>query len=191
MATNYFSSNYSTGAITAAPGDAQTALANPQRKIETGIKHARMRVNVCYADLDGVTLAESDTIRFCTLNSGDRILSIKWATDGVFTDNTDMDLGIYAVGDAHDGAVVDSDLFGASLDLGGSGSALAETIAAGVVTEWDPGRLQLFEMADLGAYSKPSSGLDPLIKWDLVGLIDTVSTAEGKVLVVVTYTAGE
>lgn len=192
MATNYFSSWYSSGAAGTDPGDAQTVLADPHRAIPAGVLHARSRLNICFADLDAVTLAEADTVRFCTMKSSDRIVSIRVSTDGVFTDTTDMDLGIYDVGDdeAHDGALVDKDLFGASFDLGGSGAAPTDVLTNGIIGFTDPGRMQLFQMAELGSYSAPDAAVDPLISWDIVGTIDTVSTAEGEILVIVEYTAG-
>jgi hypothetical protein len=176
---NWYSSNYGSGANV-------TSYPDPFATVSSGVKHARLRHSICHALLTDGGIAESDKVVFSTLKSGDRLISIKLAADASFTIGQDMDLGLYKSGDRHDGAVLDADLFGGSLDLG-AGFALTENILSGVLTDEDIGKT-LWEMATIGAQSYT---VDPVEDWDVVGTIDTVGAAAGgEILCLLTYVSG-
>lgn len=180
MAT-WYSSNYGTGANV-------TALADPFEAVSSGVRHSRMRHCICHVLQTDGGIAEADKVIFATLKSSDRLISIKLAADGAHTAGQDIDLGLYLSGENHDGAVLDADLFGGSLDLG-AGFALTENILTGVLTDEDIGKA-LWEMVVLGA-DPFSYTEDPVVNFDVVGTIDTVGAgAGGEILCLLQYVSG-
>jgi hypothetical protein len=153
---------------------AQTALPDPRVATKAGMKHARKRVNVCQVDQSADGIAEADVVRFCTMYSSDRLLSLSLSTDGSHAVGQDIDLGLHLTGENNDGAVLDADLFGASFDLG---AALTDVDAmlTGALSSHHRGQA-LWELYTVGAGNLTE---DPLTQYDITGTIDTVGAGTG------------
>lgn len=153
-----------------------------------GIAGARKRYKKCRILVTtAVTAVAPDQLRLMQFKSGDRIHAIKVSDAGAST-VTAADLGLYKSGNAHDGAVIDADLFASALSLNGGGSQVEALTEAGTITDEDRGKT-LWEMAALGAGSYTE---DPFEDWDLTFTVTgAVTTATETILVEVEYTAGD
>jgi hypothetical protein len=107
MATDYFSNLYA---------DLATASTlDTQKRSPAGVAHGRLRYAVCRFD-PGEVVTINSIIRMKQFKSGDRIHSILLSSTDCGTAG-DIDIGIYKTGAAHDGAVVDLDLFASAQDV--------------------------------------------------------------------------
>lgn len=92
----------------------------PPQAVDKGyLRYKRAEV-----DLSASSISAGDQIRMFTLKSGDRINEMILSTDAswVFVAN----LGLYLVGDEHDGALLSADLFASAIDFNGIGSGLIQ-----------------------------------------------------------------
>ncbi len=151
------------------------------------IKHSRMRHSMAIISVtDG---AAADVFRMMTLRSSDRIIEMNWLSDGGFVAEAVADLGCYKSGDAHDGAILDADLFDTAVDIS-SATGYTAVFNDGILTEEDRGK-QLWELVVVGA--DPDSWTeDPKINIDLTLLMVSEPTAGlGLFKLFVKYLAGD
>ena len=143
-----------------------------QKRASAGVSHGRKR----YARAQVLTTATLTTdtavsqIRLKQFKSGDRISKITMhkTADGA---SGAVNMGPWKTGAAHDGVVVDADLFQAAQSVSAASSAGGiEALTDGAVTDFQRG-LTLWEMAGLSA--------DPMEDWDLTMTASaTVATAQ-------------
>ncbi len=102
---------------------------------------------------------------------------------------TTFHVGLYKKGDADDGAVIDVDLFGSTIDWSGAIARTDYFTEAGTLDNWDRGKT-LWELAAIGAASYTS---DPRETWTIAATttqdIDATAGAV-EMLVEALYVAG-
>ena len=155
-----------------------------QKRASAGISHGRLRYK--RASIDTVDTANADEVRFCQFKSSDRIIEVFVTGDGTPSAGT-MDIGLYKSGTAHDGAVIDDDLFASALAIDSASARVDEFTEATTLGNLDRGKT-LWELATVGAASYTS---DPMEDWDLVGTTDTGTTGNLAMTVEVIYTSGD
>jgi hypothetical protein len=179
MAT-YFSDHFATTGLN------QTSLPNPAPQIPFGRKHSKVRTHIVSVDLTGSDPATNDEIRFCTLKSGDRIMSLKCSADAAWDATNALHVGVHASGKNHDGAVIDADLFATALDIA-AGFAMTDVLLESQTLDDEDIGKQLWQMMDKGAATYTE---DPLIDVDITGTISASGAAGGKIQMVIEYTHG-
>lgn len=178
MAT-WFSDHYSSGS------SASALPATPVRP-SAGVGHARKRYKRAEVTVPA-TVAVNDVVRFMTFRSGDRITDIRVHASGDFTATADLDVGLHKAAQAHDGAVIDADLFGDALDLGAGLEDAECFIQAGTLEGFDRGK-PLWFLANEGAGTYTA---DPGEEWDITGTVLVEATTGGTIVIEVEYTAGD
>ena len=160
-----------------------------QKRAPAGVSHGRKR----YARAEVLTTATLTTdtaasqIRVKQFKSGDRIhkITVHNTADG---GSGAVNMGLWKSGTAHDGAVVDADIFLAAQSVSGASAAGGiEGFTDGALDDFDRGKT-LWELATVGAASYTS---DPMEDWDVViTATATVATAQNYV-VEFEYTSGD
>ena len=180
MAT-WFSDHYSSGV------NASALPATPVRP-SAGVGHARKRYKRAQITVPN-TVANDGVFRMMTFRSGDRITDIRVHANAGFTANANLQVGLYksGVGGQHDGAVIDLNLFGADLDLGG-GLEDAEAFVQPTTLAGEDRGQPLWYVANIGGGTYTA---DPKEEWDLCAVIDTDDTTGGLLVIEVEYTAGD
>jgi hypothetical protein len=161
-----------------------------QVKIGAGQGHGRERIKRAYMNV-GTAAGIGDELRFMQFKSGDRLHELFVLTDGGCTAGA-MDLGLYLSGLNHDGAVLDVDLFCSALVLSTAtvwAAAAAEImIESAVLTDQDRGK-PLWEILAVGA---GTDTVDPMLDYDLTGVVTTARTAAvTNIVVFARYTSGD
>lgn len=175
----WFSDHYSSGVnVSAMPG-------TPVRP-SVGKAHARKRYDRIEITVPN-TAAVNDTARLGTYRSGDRIHKITVHAGDGFTATADLDIGLAKKGDNHDGAVIDADLFGDALDIGGGLEDAEAFIQATTLVGEERGQ-PLWYLANIGAGTYTA---DPGEEWDLLGTFLVDMTTGGRLVVEVEYTSGD
>ena len=176
MAT-WFSDHYSSGSsVSALP-------ATPVRP-GAGIGHARKRYKRAQITVPNA-VASNDVFRLMTFRSGDRITDIRVHAGDGFTANANLQVGLYKSGQAHDGAVIDLNLFAADLDAGGGLEDAEAYIQATTLVGENRGE-PLWFLANIGGGTYSA---DPDEEWDLLGTFLVDMTTGGTIVVEVEYTA--
>ena len=162
-----------------------------ERRAGAGIGHGRVRYKRANVTLDLAPddFAIGDVARLMTFKSSDRLFELFVSADGASTALT-ADLGLYQAGvsGAHDGAVIDADLFASALALNGAVARVDEFEEATTLTEFHRG-LTLWEIAAIGeaAYT-----VDPFLDFDLAFTCTAdILTADENVVVEAFYTSGD
>ena len=143
-----------------ADGSEDSSIASPAKVVSSGVDHGRKRI--ARAEITVLDSAAADVLWMFTLKSGDRLYTLEHYTDGGFSASSSCELGLYTSSAAHDGAVLDVDLFGASLDVTSAIDTYTETFTAGALGGEDRGK-QLWEQLFVGA---GSDTVDPLVNYD-------------------------
>jgi len=156
-------------------------------KAAVGNSHARLRKSVGRANTaDSTGFQTTDTVRMVTLKSGDRLHKLELTADGTATAGA-VNVGLYLSGAAHNGAVVDVDLFASAVTIS-TELDLTDVFAESTTLDGvDRGRT-LWELAALGA---GSDTVDPLVKYDFVIVPSTNFDDDTELTLVATYTAGD
>lgn len=183
----YFSEHYGpeSDATTAPPTSLPTIVGlSPTSKGGAPVKRFVSHLDFTVA----ADLAIDDQIRLFTLQSGDRISSLRLSTGGTWTASAlFVHMGIYLPGDLHDGEVVDSDLWATSnnLDLS-SAQSRTDLWQLGNILAIDRSRA-LWQQLTIGASSFTS---DPFLDLDLTLTVTspTSITAQGSLMVELEYT---
>ena len=172
-----------------ADGDNDIVLVHPPKIVPVGIKHARKRWSK--ASFTGMPLDTTpDVVRMLTMRSSDRLIDLYMSCDAGSTAGA-CDVGLYLTGDAHDGAVLDQDLFASAVDT--HTAAFAPTSIyneAATIGETNYG-LPLWELVVLGA-DPFSYTEDPQVDFDICLTITTSFTdADSIINIEALYTAGD
>jgi hypothetical protein len=186
----FFSDHYSGADSAGVEAGNNKSAADAQIRPGAGISHGRVRYK--RAQIEGMPLT-TDTVRFCTFKSSDRILEAYLITDGGCTAGT-VDVGIALSGHNHDGALVDVNVFAdalvvstltARIDMMADGGA--DNIAA-AGENYQRG-LTMWELAAMGA---GTDTVDPRVNYDIL-LTPTVSLSVADAILTVefVYTAGD
>ncbi len=171
-----------------------TSAAQPQAAFNTqfrpsaGISHGRMRKKVAAITLDLLPVfTTNDVARLMQFKSSDRIFEILVTSGGASTVVT-VGLGLHETGNAHDGAVVDLDLFASALAVNGVIARVDQFTESGTLDNFDRGKT-LWELAALGAATYTE---DPFLDFDLTMTAGAATTtADEPLLIEVLYTAGD
>lgn len=129
----------------------------PAGKAGSRLRHTVARVTV------GTVAGIGDEIRLLSLPGSVRLHSLQLTSNGGATAG-DADLGLYEAGDAHDGAVVDDDLFSTTAVDTDTAQVKVEYILDGALTANDIGK-RLWEQAAVGAAAYT---VDPQLTFDIV-----------------------
>jgi hypothetical protein len=150
-------------------------------RVPVGAGHGRLRYKRMFANVPAA-MAANDTIILGSFRSADRVTKIHVTHDDLSAGAATWALGIYVSGVAHNGVVVDADVFQNDGD------------AAAVLS-----RIDLFEghaLTDLdrGKTLHTICGVadDPVLQYDLVfELLTGPATIGGSLMVEAEYTAGD
>jgi len=173
-------------------GVANTVL-DEQKRVDAGIGHGRLR----YSRAEVTTLAapdlpsDGDTIRMMQFKSGDRL-------NHIFLTSTDsgaagaVNIGLRKSGYAHDGAVIEGNVFGASIDVNSAALAHVEKLGTGNPDADLARGKALWEVTNL-AGATPTSGYtaDPMEDWDLSFYFMTAPTVATTFILEVYFTGGD
>jgi len=169
----YFSDHFSTGANQTAVDRAK----RPPGGVGGGVLMYK-RASAIPTDT-----ADGDIIRMITMLSSDRIIQIFYSSTagGAGT----VDIGLYAAGDNHDGAVIDDDVFASAIAVTAAVARTDEFIEAATLEDQDRGK-QLWQLVDEGAGTYTT---DPFEQWDICFTLDTgTTTASAEFTLEVLYT---
>lgn len=158
-----------------------------QKRISAGKGGARLRRKTMRC-VTGTAAGIGDQIRMGQFKSSDRIFNMVTTTLGGSAGAGDF--GLYKSGNAHDGAVLDVDLFASAFTLSGT-VARVDTVftEATTLVNTDRGK-SLWELVTIGAAFTYTS--DPMEDWDLVITVTTAITVSLMTIQVeVDYTAGD
>jgi len=161
----------------------KTHIANP------GL-HGRYRMVTAKMVIATIGGTSGDIVRCFSLPSNSRVMTMSVASEGTST-NYVCDVGVYLAGGNHDGAVVDSNLFGAitpstsiTSEAGEFGLDIFETGALNAEDRGDP----LWHQCAVGG---GSDTVDPRVNYDIcLTSTTTLITAVENVQLWCTYTAG-
>lgn len=166
MAT-YFSDNFTL------TGENQTALplkASPilaRGILGSPIRYKKMRL------VSGGTTAVDDVLRFGTFRSSDRIIELLWSNPGTASAGAGG-VGLHKAGLAHDGALIDVNLFEHLKNIS-NGSNRNDIFDANMLEDEDRGK-PLWELAEEGLGNPGTYLKDPLEFWDLTITLTTALT---------------
>lgn len=176
---NWFSDHFGTD------GDNDTSLPVTIKTLSAGVNHAKVRYK--RAGFTGMPLASSsDVIRWFTLKSGDRLLELMWSSNGGSSAGN-LDFGLYTYAATHDGAVLDTDLFGSAVDVKTAAQRTSCLIESAVLQHEDVGKT-LWEMYAVGA---GSDTVDPAITYEIGSLVTTDFATADSILVLEAYYTSE
>ena len=167
---------------------ASTAAAQAVDKTWTprsGVGGGRVKTITAQSVIATIGGTSADIVRMFTLPSSARILELNACSEGTSTTYA-ADIGVYESGDAHDGALIDIDLFDAGSALA-TAQAYIDSFALGVLTDVDRGR-PLWHLCALGAATYTA---DPQIEMDIcLTSSATLITVIETVTLVCLYTSG-
>ncbi len=138
---NWYSDQFGTD------GSEDTTVATPTKVSSSGVHKGRKRI--ARGTITVLDTAAADVLWMFTLKSSDRLYTLEHYTDGGFNSSSSNELGIYTSSITHDGAVLDVDLYGASLDLTTAIDTYTETFSAGALGGEDRGKT-LWEQLAVG-----------------------------------------
>ncbi len=162
-------------------GDNDTSIAVPGKITPASINHGRVYYK--RAMITGMPLDSTpDVLRFFSMKSGDRLLELMVSSDGGSTAAA-MDIGLYLSGLNHDGAVVDADVFETAQVIS-TAIERDDVLAAGTVLQHEDRGKTLWAMANVGAQSYT---VDPLVNYDVCGLVTTAFTDADSIMVLEAY----
>jgi hypothetical protein len=154
----------------------------PKNKVDGTLIRGRKYVK--RAVMVGMPLI-TEIVRMMSFRSGDRLYKLELFASGGTAGA--MDIGLYLAGNAHDGALVDVDLF-ASATTGAStidGTDVFDESTNLIAT--DRGKF-LWQLADKGAATYTA---DPFVTFDVCFTVTTsFTTADATLMLIAEFTAG-
>ncbi|MES0386005.1 MAG: hypothetical protein ABUJ98_15655, partial [Hyphomicrobium sp.] len=173
--------------IFGADGSADSAIASPKTIAARGKQGDELLVK--RATITVLDSAAADVCWMFSMGSGDRLYELRYGYDGGWSASSSSELGLYTFAETHDGAVLDVDLFGASIDLSTAAVDITtETFSAGALGGEDRGK-QMWQLLEIGATQ--SYTVDPGVRYDLCMTLSGNDDATSSTLVVYAlYTAG-
>jgi hypothetical protein len=186
MASNYLSDHFGADR----DGDEETAFANPEVAIPSGVSHSRLRCSIATVNMVDTLPVSDDTYRMFTLKSSDRIMQLWSSSDAQAAGSNTLNLGCMLEGGngAHDGVVLDEDLFASLLDIA-SGYAMTNHLHESTTVPDESAGIPLWEMVVLGA-DPLSWTKDPLVNIDITYQVGTAATNGGLQRLMCFYTSG-
>ena len=152
--------------------------------VSRGIGHGRLRYKRAFISVNDAD--SNDVLRMMTFRSSDRISGLWISSDGVPTTATNVDVGLYTHNAAHDGALIDVDLYHSTLSLEDANNRL-ECFTGGVLTGINRGQ-PIWETLATGAGTDTT---DPDVLYDLVITFTTDSAGEGDLILEAYYSSGD
>lgn len=181
----YYSDHFNSSGVAPSLASTTNVTLDTTFKPSVGIAHARMRKKRPHIVI-GTAATIGDEIRLTRFRSSDRIYDIRVTAAGATA--AAGDIGVYRSGAAHDGAVLDVDLFATAIGLTAAARADGFTEATTLANK-DRGK-QLWELVNIGVASTFAS--DPMIDMDLVITVTTSFTvALDDIVVEIDYAAGD
>lgn len=188
MAENFFSDHFNNNATPGVTTLTGSLAFSRDRRPPAGLGHSRVRKKIARMTV-GTGAVIGSELRMMQIRSSDRIGEIFVSSDGGATAFA-ADLGLYKVGssDAHDGAVIDAELFASALALSTAIARVDQFKEATTLDDEDRWKTA-WELAAVGAASYTE---DPQEDWDIVLTVTTALTvALNEVVVEITYTSGD
>lgn len=180
----YYSDHFGGGVASSLAATDATFIRD--KKLTAGLAGARLRDKRASIVI-GTAAGIGDVLRMMRFKSSDRIFEILLSTSGGSAGAADI--GLYKAGRAHDGAVIDADLFGSAVTTSGTVARVDQFKESTTLKDIDRGK-QLWELVTIGAAVTYTS--DPMEEWDLALTMTTAITVSLQTLVVeVKYTAGD
>jgi hypothetical protein len=177
---SYFSDNFHVDGVTT------PTASDSQKRAHAGIAGGRVRYKRAFVTIP-VTAVSTETIRFMSMRSGDRIHEMKISNPGDCGTAT-MNLGLYLPGDNHSGTVLDADLFMSAEDMATANDRVDAFDESSTLDNQDRGKA-LWQLYAAGA---GSDSVDPMLDYDITGVLAaSMDTAAEEVLLEVWYTAGD
>lgn len=159
-------------------------------KAGPGLRHGGLKHSFAMIDLSTATLADEDEFRMFTMKSSDRLGQLFITTPAAWAATTlTLDVGIWSVGNNHDGAELDADLWINGLDgtatLARTDHWNQSTTMVDDTNRWKP----LWEQLALGA---GTDTVDPIKDYDIVIHVDALATltVSAKLILEAYYVAG-
>ena len=175
---NWYSDHFGTD------GSADSTVKDPVKVVGAGVGGARGRIK--RGEITVLDSAAADVLWMFTMKSGDRLYKLETYTDGGFSASNSNELGLYTSSAAHDGAVLDVDLYGAAIDLTSAVDTVTETFSAGALGGEDRGKT-LWAQLEIGATQSYTT--DPLVNYDFCLTLNGEDDATSSTFVLVAYYA--
>jgi len=162
------------------------AVADQNTLVQNTITHAgasggRMRYKNMYILTDQV-FAITEIIRMGTFKSNDRIYELQISCPDMGSAG-DFDIGLYLTGSAHNGVVVDDNLFCDALDVNAAASSRVEAFTEAALDDFDRGK-PLWELLGLST--------DPVVEYDLtITAVEATTSTSAEVLLECYYNSGD
>ncbi len=172
---NWYSDHFGTD------GSADSTIADPRKIVSSGVNSGRLRVK--RAEITVLDSAAADVLWMFTMKSSDRLYKLEHQTDGGFSASSSSELGLYTYNANHNGAVLDVDLYGASLDLTSALDVQTEVLDLGALGGEDRGKT-LWEQLAVGA---GSDTVDPDVQYDFCMTLNGEDDATSSTYVLVAY----
>ena len=169
--------HYST--LFATEADQNTLVANKINPV--GEAGGRLRYKRMYINTDQV-FATDEVIRMGTFKSSDRIFELTISCPDMGTTG-DFDIGLYLTGTAHDGVVVDDNLFCDALDVNAAALSRVEAFTEAALDDFDRGKM-IWQLLGLAS--------DPGTFYDLtISAVEATTNTSAEVLLECFYNAGD
>ena len=160
---------------------ANQVILNPPEFTAAGFAGGRMRYKHMYILADQA-YAINEVIRMGTFKSNDRIYELRISCDDMGSTG-DFDIGIYLTGGAHDGAVVDNNLFADALDVNANALSRVEVFTEAALDDFDRGKM-LWELLGLTE--------DPVVNYDMtIDAVEATTNTTGEVMLEAYYNSGD
>jgi hypothetical protein len=170
---NYFSDLYA--------GLSTPGTLDLQKRASAGVSHGRVRYALCRFD-PGEVVEINSVVRMKQFKTSDRIHSILISSSDSGTAG-DLDIGLYKTGAAHDGAVVDLDLFASAVDVNAAALGRIEVMNEANLNHRDRGKT-LWELNGDSA--------DPMEDWDLsIHVAEATTDVTWELTLEILYTSGD
>ena len=169
--------HYST--LFATEADQNTLVANKINPV--GEAGGRLRYKRMYILTDQV-FSINEVIRMGTFKSSDRIFELTISCPDMGTAG-DFDIGLYLTGTAHDGVVVDDNLFCDALDVNAAALSRVEAFTEAALDDFDRGKM-IWQLLGLAS--------DPGTFYDLtISAFEATTSTSAEVLLECFYNAGD
>jgi len=169
----------------------RSSLDDAKHLAPAAVDGGRVAYKRAYVDISGIgTLINSTEVRFFTIKSGDRPISLYLTCDGSFAADWTLDIGLWDSGENHNGIELRRNMFKDNEALHVAVNR-TEILARALFSVTDENRgLAAWEMVDiLGTVGGVTYGSNPKEDWELVGFLVNLETpgVGGKLLVEMYY----
>ena len=162
-----------------------------QVRASAGIQHGRLRYQ--RAEFTQKLTVVYDYVRMMQFKSSDRLVELfLTSTSSGSGANGTISVGLHKTGYAHDGAILDNNIFSTAYDVSGAAVNHVEILGTGYPDADLFRGKALWEVANM-----PSSGsaglypVDPMEDWDLVVTCAEIFADEATIILEAYYTSGD